>query len=172
MVFFMPLSLSFAKAVDNWVNFITQFFSSVQFSHSVMSDSLRPHTLQHARLPCPSPTPGACSNSHPLSQWCHPTISSSVGPVSSCLQSFPASGSFPMSWFFTSGGQSIGVSYWAPCRFLIDAQCMLTEAIDGVEFLKQSRISEAQIQKSKKHPQAYLQIQEKEGSSRNYLYIS
>ena len=75
-----------------------------------MSDSLRPHGLQHARLPCPSPTPGACSNSSPLSQWCHPTISSSVIPFSSCLQSFPASGSFQMSRFFTSGGQSIRIS--------------------------------------------------------------
>ena len=75
-----------------------------------MSDSLRPHGLQHARLPCPSPTPGACSNSCPLSQWGHPTISSSVIPFSSCLPSFPASGSFPISQFFTSGGQSIAVS--------------------------------------------------------------
>ena len=75
-----------------------------------MSDSLRPHGLQHARLPCPSPTPGACSNSCPSSQWCHPTISSSGVPFSSCLQSFPASGSFPVSQLFTSGGQSIGVS--------------------------------------------------------------
>ena len=83
---------------------------SVQFSHSVMSDSLRPHGLQHTRPPCPSPTPGAYSNSCPLSRWCHPTISSSVIPFSSHLQSFPASGSFPMSQFFTSGGQSIGVS--------------------------------------------------------------
>ena len=80
------------------------------FSHSVVSDSLQPHGLQHARLPCPSPTPGACSNSCPLSQWCHPTILSSIIPFSSCPQSFPASGSFPMSQFFTSGGQSIGVS--------------------------------------------------------------
>ena len=80
------------------------------FSHSVVSDSLRPHGLQHTRLPCPSPTPGACSNSCPLSQWCHPAISSSVIPFSSCLQSFPASGSFPMSQVFTSGGQSIGAS--------------------------------------------------------------
>ena len=84
--------------------------SSVQFSSSVVSDSLRPHGLQHARLPCPSPTPGACSNSCPWSRWCHPTISSCVVPFSSCLQSFPTSGSFPMSQFFTSGGQSIGVS--------------------------------------------------------------
>ena len=83
---------------------------SLQFSCSVMSNSLRPHGLQHARLPCPSPTPRAYSNSCPLSQWCHPTISSSVIPFSSCLQSFPASGSFPVSQFFASGGQSIGVS--------------------------------------------------------------
>ena len=82
----------------------------IQFSLSVMSDSLWPHGLHHARLPCPSPTPGACSNSCPLSQWCHPTISSSVIPLSSCLQSFPASWSFPMSQFFPSGGQSIGAS--------------------------------------------------------------
>ena len=81
---------------------------SVQFSHSVVSDSLWPHGLQHARLPCPSPTPRVYSNSCPLSRWCHPTISSSVVPFSSCPQSFPASGSFPMSEFFASGGQSIG----------------------------------------------------------------
>ena len=86
------------------------FMFQFRFSHSVMSDSLQPHGLQHARLPCPSPTPGACSNSCPLSQWCHPTISSSAVPFSSHLQSFPASGSFQMSQFFTSGGQSIGVS--------------------------------------------------------------
>ena len=83
---------------------------SVQFNHSVMFDSLRPHGLQHTRLPCPSPTPGACSNSCPLSRWCHPTISSSVILFSSCHQSFPASGSFPVSWLFTSGGQSIRAS--------------------------------------------------------------
>ena len=79
------------------------------FSHSVMSDFLWPHGLQHARLPCPSPTPGACSDSCPLRQWCHPTISSSVGPFSSCPQSFLASGSFPVSWLFASG-QSIRAS--------------------------------------------------------------
>ena len=82
--------------------------SSVQFSRSVMSDSFWPHGLQHARLPCPSPTPWVYSNSCPLSWWCHPTISFSVVPSS--LQSFPASGSFRMSEFFTSGGQRIGVS--------------------------------------------------------------
>ena len=86
------------------------YWVSVQFSHSVMSHTLRPHGLQHARLPCPSPTPGACSNSCPSSQWCHPTTSSSVIPFSSCLQSFPASASFLMSRFFASGGQSIGAS--------------------------------------------------------------
>ena len=85
-------------------------FSSVQFSRSVVSNSLWPDGLQHTRLPCPSPTPGAYSNSCPSSRWCHPTISSSVGPFSSHLQSFPASGSFPMSQFFTSGGQSIRIS--------------------------------------------------------------
>ena len=85
-------------------------FHSVQFSRSVMSDSLRPHESQHTRPPCPSPNPGAYSNSCPSSQWCHPAISSSVVPFSSCPQSFPASGSFPTSQLFTWGGQSIGVS--------------------------------------------------------------
>ena len=84
--------------------------TSQLFSQSVMSNSLGPHGLQHARPPCPSPTLGACSNSCPLSQRCHPTILSSVIPFSSCLPSFPASGSFPMSQFFASGGQSIEVS--------------------------------------------------------------
>ena len=79
-----------------------------------MSDPLRPHRLQHAGVPCLSPTPRVYSNSFPLSWWCHPTISSSVIPIFSCLQSFPASGSFQMSQFFTSGGQSIGVSASAP----------------------------------------------------------
>ena len=85
-------------------------FSSVQFSHSVMSSSLRPHESQHARPPCPSPTPGVHSNSHPSSWWCHPAISSSVVPFSSCPQSLPASGSFQMSQLFAWGVQSIGVS--------------------------------------------------------------
>ena len=89
--------------------------SSVQFSHSVVSDTLQPHEPQHARPPCPSPTPGVHPNSCPSSQWCHPTTSSSIIPFSSHPQSFSASGSFPMSHFpisrfFTSGGQSIGVS--------------------------------------------------------------
>jgi len=87
---------------------------SVQFSCSVMSDSLRPHESQHARPPCPSPSPGVHSNSCPSSRWCHPAISSSVVPFSYCPQSLPASESFPMSQLFAWGGQSIGVSALAP----------------------------------------------------------
>ena len=89
---------------------VIQRHFSVQFSHSAMSDFLWPHGLQHARIPCPSPSPRDCSNSCPLSQWCHPTISSSVIPFSSHLQSFPASGTFPRSQFFAAGDQSIGAS--------------------------------------------------------------
>ena len=98
------------------MHYLLQFicFSSVQFSRSVVSDSLWPHGLLHTRLPCPSPTPGAYSDSRSASQWYHPTISLSVIPFSSLLQSFPASGSFPMSQFFASGGQNIGVSVSAP----------------------------------------------------------
>ena len=86
------------------------FPPTVQFSHSVMSDSLQPHELQHVRPPCPSPTPGVHSDSRPSSQWCHPAISPSVVPFSSCPQSCPVSESFPMSQLFAWGGQSIGVS--------------------------------------------------------------
>ena len=93
-----------------WTEEPIHYSSSVQFSCSVMSDSLWPHGLQHARLPCPSPTSRVYPNSCPLSRWCHPIISSSVVPFSSCPQPFPASGSFPMSQFFTSDGQSTGVS--------------------------------------------------------------
>ena len=101
------------RKIKNWVNPLeyhsTHPFSiSVQFSHSVVTDSLWPHESQHARPPCPSSIPGVLSNSRPSSQWCHPAISSSVVPFSSCPQSFPAS--FQMSQIFTSGGQSIGVS--------------------------------------------------------------
>ena len=88
----------------------TRPFNSVQFSRSVVSDSLPPHELQHTRPPCPSPTPGVYPISCPLSQWCHSTISSSVVPFSSRLQTFPASGSFQISQFFASGGQTIGVT--------------------------------------------------------------
>jgi len=104
----------------NWPRFIHKIKNSVtsgmhvclvvQFSRSVMSDSLRPHELQHTRLLCPPPTSGAFSNSCPSSRWCHPTILSSVVPFSSCLQSFPTSGSFLMSQHFESGDQTIGVS--------------------------------------------------------------
>ena len=89
-------------------------FGSVQFSCSVASDSLRPHESQHARPPCPSPTPKVHTNLCPLSRWCHPTISSSVAPFSSCPQSFPASGSFQISQLFALGGQSIGFSATKP----------------------------------------------------------
>ena len=93
-----------------WYLYIFGCIFTLLFSRSVVSDSLRPRGLQHARLSCPSPSPRACSISCPLSQWCHPTISSSVAPFSSCLLSFPASGFFPMSQLFVSGGQSIGAS--------------------------------------------------------------
>jgi len=89
---------------------VNKLKNSVQLSHSVLSKSLQPHGLQHTRLLCLSLFLGVWSNSCPLSQWCHSTISSSVIPCSSCLQSFPASGSFPMSWLFASGGQNIGAS--------------------------------------------------------------
>ena len=104
---FISSGSSVKNKVGDWLA-----HTSVQllFSHKVVSNSLRPHGLQHARPPCPSLSPGVCSNSCPLSRWCHPTISSSVIPFSSCLPSFPASRSFPMSWLFTSGGQSIGAS--------------------------------------------------------------
>ena len=108
----LDVSLLFLKNT----NFL---FSSVQFSCSVMSDSLRPHELQHARPPCPSPTPGTCSNSCPLSRWCHPTISSSVVPFS-CLQSIPASGSFLTSRLLASGGHSIGTSASASVLLIQD----------------------------------------------------
>ena len=98
-----PWLLEFAEAFY-W------YFSPVQFSCSVLSDSLRPHELQHSRLPCPSPTPRVHSDSRPSSHWCHPAISSSVVPFSSCLQSLPASESSPMSQLFAWGGQSTGVS--------------------------------------------------------------
>ena len=98
------------RLFDGFTGGFSVQFSSVQFSHSVLSDSLQSYGLQHSRLPYPSSTPRAYSNSCPLRQWCHPTISSSVVPFSCHLQSFPASGSFPMSRFLASGGQSIGVS--------------------------------------------------------------
>ena len=98
------------KSITKYQFYSAVQFSSVQFSPSVVSDSLRPHESQHARPPCPSPTPRVYPNSCPLSWWCHLAISSSVVPFSSCLQSFPELGSFQMSQVFTSGGQSIRVS--------------------------------------------------------------
>ena len=95
---------------SNYKNLQVTILSSVQFSSSVMSDSLQPHEPQHTRPPCPSPTPGVHPNPYPLSRWCHSTISSSIVPFSSCPQSFPASGSFPVSQLFASGGQSTGIS--------------------------------------------------------------
>ena len=123
------------KVMSLLFNMLSRFvISSVQFSLSVVSDYLWPHGLQNTRPPCLSPTPGVYSNSCPLSWWCHPTISSSVIPFASCLQSFPASGSFPMSQFFTSGGQSIGVSAslsvlpvdiqnWFPLGWTVGSPC-------------------------------------------------
>ena len=112
---------------------ITISLSSVQFSHSVVSDSLRPHESQHARPPCPSPTPRVHSDSRPSSQWCHPAISSSVVLFSSCPQSLPASESFPMSQLFAWGGQSTGVSlvsiyYYILAIFFLSSKLLSTTA--------------------------------------------
>ena len=105
-----PYSLMHFNVRNKIYKSLNLWYILLLFSCSVMSDSLWPCELQHVRLPCPSPSPGACSNSFLLSQWCHSNILSSVVPVSSCLQSFPASASFPMNRLFTSGGQSIGAS--------------------------------------------------------------
>ena len=113
---------------------------SVQISHSVVSDSLQPHGLQHARLHCPSPTPGTYSNSCPLSRWYHPTISSSVISFISHLQSFPASGSFQMSQFFASGGQSIGVPASASV-LPMDIQDWFPLGLTGLISLQSKRFS-------------------------------
>ena len=111
-----------------------------QVSRSIVSDSLGPHELQRVRLPCPSSTPGACSNSCTLSRWCHPTISSSVVPFSYCLQSFPASGSFPMSQFFESGSQSIGASTSASV-LLMNIQDWFPLGLMGLISLQSKRLS-------------------------------
>ena len=125
--------------VSKW--FLSVQFSSVQFSHSVVSNSLQPHGLQHSRPRCPSPTPRVYSNWYPLTWWYHPTISSSVIPFSSRLQPFPAWGSFPMSLFFASCGQSIGVSAsasalpmniqdWFPLGWLVGSPCSPRDSQD------------------------------------------
>ena len=132
-----PFTIVKSWSADEWINKIWYSHASrysVQFSCSVVSNSLRPHEPQHARLPCPSPIPGVHSNSCPWCQWCHPTILSSVVPFSSCPQSFPASGSFQRSQLFISGGQSIGVSAstsdvpvntqdWSPLGWMVGSPC-------------------------------------------------
>ena len=124
----------------NLSQFQCWFFSPAQFSHSVMSNSLQPHGLQHARLPCPSLIPRACSNSCPWSRWCHPTISSSVVPLSYCLQSFPASGSYPMSQFFAESGQIIGVSASASV-LPMNIQHWFPLGLTGLIFLQSTGLS-------------------------------
>ena len=107
ILFFFFIFYSQNKLLHNWH---CSWFYTLLFSCSVASDSLRPHGQQHISIPCPLPSLGACSNSYPLSQWCHPTISSSVAPFSSCLLSFLSSGSFPMSKLFALDDQSTGAS--------------------------------------------------------------
>ena len=142
-----PLNSSFHNSGS--IFYIYIYVMSVQFCHSVMSDSLRPHGLQHARFLCPSPTPRACSNSCALSWWWHATISSSIVPFSSCLQSFPASGSFQMSHFLASGGQSIGISASASV-LLLNIQDWFPLALTGwISLLYKglSKISNTIVQK-------------------------
>ena len=110
MSFLLCWSAFYSYFIERKYSYRLKYCVAVQFSCSGVSDSLRPHELQHTRPPCPSPTPGVHSNSCPSSWWCHPVISSSVAPFSSCPQSLPASGSFPMSQLFAWGGQSTGVS--------------------------------------------------------------
>ena len=119
---------------------ITTYWSSVQFSHSVVSDSLQPHEPQHARPSCPSPTPRVYWNSCPLSRWCHPTISSSVIPFSSRPQSFPASRSLPVSQLFAWGGQSTGVSSLASV-FPVNIQDWFSLGLSGLIFLQSKGLS-------------------------------
>ena len=107
-IFYFIYKITVNIILKIWIRLYFSWVSSVQFSCSVMSDSLWPHEPQHARPPCPSPTPGVHPNPYPLTWWCHPTTSSSIVPFSSCPQSFPASGSFQMSQLFASGGQCIG----------------------------------------------------------------
>ena len=135
---YLPISKSGCTTKDQLMSQRTLQAVS-QFSHSVVSDSLWPHGLQHSRLPCPSPIPRAYSNPCPLSRWCHPIISFSVVPFS-CLQSFPASGSFPMSQLFSSGGQNIGVSALASV-FLMNIQDWLILGLIGWISLQDSQES-------------------------------
>ena len=123
-------------------------YCSPQFSSVTQLCPTAAHGLQHSRLPCPSPTPGACSNSCPLHQWCHPTISSSVIPFSSCLQSFP--GSFPLSQFFASGGQSIGVSASASV-LPMNIQDWFPLGLTGLIFLQSNELSKVSNTTVQKH---------------------
>ena len=122
------------------------YISSVQFSLSVMSNSLRHHESQHARPPCPSPTPGVYSNSCLLTWWCHPTISSPVIPFSSCLQSFPESGSFPVSQFLASGGQTIGASASASA-LPMNIQDWSPLGLNGLLFLQSKGLLKSLLQR-------------------------
>ena len=115
------------------------------FSCSVMSESLQPHELQHARLPCPSLSPGICSNSHPLSRWCYPIISASVA-LFSCPQSFPASRSFPMRWLFASGGQSIGTSASGSILLMNIQNWLALRLTDLISVLKRQRTLKSLLQ--------------------------
>ena len=123
-----------------WLSVASITIYSVQFSHSVVSDSLWPHKLQHARPPCPSPTPGVHPDSRPSSQWYHPAISSSVIPFSSCPQSLPASESFPMSGLFPSGGQSTGASTSASV-LLMNIQGWFPLGLNGLISLQPNGLS-------------------------------
>ena len=143
------------------VSIFTKLFCFEQFSHSVMSDSFWPHGLQHAWLLCPSTTPRACSNSCPSSRWWHPTISSSVVPFSSCLQSFPASGSFPVSEFFTSGSQNSGASTSASVLPIQDWFPLGLTSLISLQLKELSRVfSNTTVQKHKffDYIQSYMQI--------------
>ena len=128
-------SLTLCKTQEEKVQPDPQLIPSVQLTHSVVFDSLRPHEPQHTRPPCPSPTPGVHPNSCPLSRWCHPTISSSVVPFSSCPQSFPASGFFPMGQLFASGGQSTGASASASVLPMNEHSGLMSFRMDWLDLL-------------------------------------
>ena len=153
----------FFSSAATWIQ-----FSSVQFSRSVVPNSLRPHGLQHARLLCPSPTLGACSNSCPSSRWCHPTISSSVIHFFSCLQSFPASGPFPMSQLFALAGQSTGVSASASV-LPMNTQDWFPLGCTGWISLPSKGLSKASNTTAQKHQ--FLGIQLSQSSSHSQLGI-
>ena len=154
------------RVIGMWHTFnkIMDAASSVQFRLSVASDSLQTYGLQHARLPCPSPIPRCCTNACPLSRWCQPTISSFVVPFSSHLQSFPASGSFPMSQLFTSGGQSIGASASA-LDLSMQLELVLIKTViewtDDNDFLSDTKVKGIrQVEQILKRPGRWRNIRE------------